>query len=177
MIEAWREAGVPLEAVLHGIDEAFDKHDARAAKSTRRVRKVNGLAWAAQSVMQATERMKEAATGICTHAGGAARAALKPSVSPLTFDATRQTCAPRRSPHLRQRRWKDIAARLDELAISVAGSDARVNEELERTLTVLEEKLFALLQLVVREEDMLTWREQAARELAPYRGKMQAAQL
>ena len=26
LIETWREAGVPLEAVLRGIDNAFDKH-------------------------------------------------------------------------------------------------------------------------------------------------------
>ena len=29
LIDTWREAGVPLEAVLRGIDDAFDKHDAR----------------------------------------------------------------------------------------------------------------------------------------------------
>ena len=41
---------MPLEAALRGIDAAFDKHDAKAAKS--RARKVNGLAWCAQSVME-----------------------------------------------------------------------------------------------------------------------------
>ena len=61
LIETWREAGVPLEAVLHGIDAAFDKYDAR--KSRARVHRVNGLGYCAQEVMQATEDMKEAATG------------------------------------------------------------------------------------------------------------------
>ena len=52
LIETWREAGVPLEAVLRGIDDAFDKHDAQKLRAGgRQVRKVNGLAWAAQSVM------------------------------------------------------------------------------------------------------------------------------
>ena len=37
--------------------------------------------------------------------------------------------------------------------------------------------MIAALQLVAKEEDMVAWREQAARELAPYRGRMQAAQL
>jgi hypothetical protein len=50
LIETWREAGVPLEAVLRGIDNAFDKHDAKAMRSIR-TRKVNGLAWCAQAVM------------------------------------------------------------------------------------------------------------------------------
>ena len=29
LIETWREAGVPLEVALRGIDEAFDKYEAR----------------------------------------------------------------------------------------------------------------------------------------------------
>src|ERR1700757_5457136 len=63
LIETWREAGVPLEAVLRGIDNAFDKYDARALRSSGRVRKVNGLAWCAQSVMEAVEQAMEASTG------------------------------------------------------------------------------------------------------------------
>ena len=63
LIETWREAGVPLEAVLRGIDDAFDKHDARATKMKGRARKVNGLAWCAQSVMEAVEAMRDAAVG------------------------------------------------------------------------------------------------------------------
>ena len=63
LIETWREAGVPLEAVLRGIDAAFDKHDAQSLRSTRRPRKVNGLAWCAQAVLEAVEQSKEAAIG------------------------------------------------------------------------------------------------------------------
>src|ERR1700761_9738151 len=63
LIEMWREAGVPLEAVLQGIDDAFDKYDQRSQKTAGRVRKVNGLAWCAQAVMTATEDMRDAAVG------------------------------------------------------------------------------------------------------------------
>ncbi len=63
LIEAWREAGVPLEAVLRGIDDAFDKYEVRAQRAKGRLRKVNGLAWAAQSVMAAAEAAVEASTG------------------------------------------------------------------------------------------------------------------
>src|SRR5258708_32941623 len=66
LIETWREAGVPLEAVLRGIDIAFDKHDAKALRSSRRTRKVNGLAWCAQSVMEAVEQAMEASIGATT---------------------------------------------------------------------------------------------------------------
>src|SRR5277367_5282220 len=70
LIETWREAGVPLEAVLRGIDNAFDKHNAKALLSPRRTRKVNGLAWCAQSVMEAVEQAMEASIGAAP--GGAA---------------------------------------------------------------------------------------------------------
>ena len=63
LIETWREAGVPLEAVLRGIDDAFDKHDAKALRTAGRVKKVNGLAWCAQSVMEAVEQAREASIG------------------------------------------------------------------------------------------------------------------
>jgi hypothetical protein len=61
LIETWREAGVPLEAVLRGIDAAFDKYDAR--KGRARVRRINGLAYCAQEVMATVEDMKEASVG------------------------------------------------------------------------------------------------------------------
>src|SRR5258708_32218554 len=46
LIETWREAGIPLAAVLQGIDAAFDKYDAR--KNKARVRRVNGLGYFGQ---------------------------------------------------------------------------------------------------------------------------------
>src|SRR6185312_11311337 len=63
LIETWREAGVPLEAVLRGIDSAFDKHDARTLRARKKIQKINGLAWCAQSVMEAVEQAMEAAVG------------------------------------------------------------------------------------------------------------------
>src|SRR5215470_9755460 len=32
LIEMWKDAGIPLEAVLRGIDAAFDKYDQRPSK-------------------------------------------------------------------------------------------------------------------------------------------------
>ncbi len=72
LIETWREAGIPLEAVLRGIDDAFDKYDAKALRGKARVRRVNGLAWCAQSVMEAVEGMHEAAVGAESGAGSRA---------------------------------------------------------------------------------------------------------
>src|ERR1700722_105888 len=73
LIETWRGGGVPLAAVLRGIDTAFDKHDAKTMRAKGRTRKVNGLAWCAQSVMEAVEQAMEASIGAApNHAAEAA---------------------------------------------------------------------------------------------------------
>ncbi len=148
LIETWREAGIPLEAVLRGIDAAFDKYDARAHKARGRLRKVNGLAWCAQAVMQSAEELVEASTGLAPAAAREPREsgfecervatfldqnaqALEAAVLPdEPSDAVRAT----------------TAARLRELATSMRGPMPPALDDLDRTLTVLEEKLFAALQ-------------------------------
>jgi hypothetical protein len=177
LIESWREAGIPLDAVLRGIDAAFDKYEARQKRG--QIRRVNGLAWCAQAVMEAAVELKEAATGtansateslesgfeperVATHLESAASALDAATVAP---DACRAT-----------------ASRLRKLAVEVraAGQEGSFNhdvEALERTLTVLEEKLFAALTAAAPEELLVSLKEHAARELAPYRSRMGAVQL
>ena len=58
LIETWKDAGIPLEAVLRGIDGAFERYEKRPTP-----RKVNSLAYCAQEVLAAAEEMKEAAVG------------------------------------------------------------------------------------------------------------------
>src|SRR3974377_1112135 len=60
-VDTWREAGIPLEAALRGIDSAFDKYEARQKRG--HMRRINGLAWCAQAVMEAAEELNEAAAG------------------------------------------------------------------------------------------------------------------
>src|ERR1022692_3079660 len=61
LIEIWRDAGVPLEAALRGIDAAFDKYESRQKRA--RMRRINGLAWCAQAVMDAAVELNEASAG------------------------------------------------------------------------------------------------------------------
>ena len=172
LIETWREAGVPLEAVLRGIDSAFDKHDAQALRAgRRRTRKVNGLAWCAQAVLEAVEQAREAAVG----AGPSA-----PEPRESGFETARIACYleanAARLTTANLPAATETAARLRELAAST-GHEPLSLEQLDRTLTVLEEKLFAALLTAIPEAQLVALREQAARELAPYRGKMQAVQI
>ncbi|WP_213803807.1 hypothetical protein [Granulicella sp. dw_53] len=178
LIETWREAGVPLEAVLRGIDSAFDKHDAKALRAKGKVRKVNGLAWCAQSVMETVEQMREAAIGSA------------PVVDAEPVESGFES--ERVAAYLEENAGRiegvqlvspadgvaaEVVARLRALAMGIRLEPAGSLEDLDRTLTVLEEKIFAALITSAPEEELVALREQAARELAPYRGKMQATQI
>jgi len=179
LIETWREAGVPLEAVLRGIDDAFDKYDAKAARAKSRMRKVNGLAWCAQAVMQAAEEMVEAATGTApvkvgeTPSSGfeAERVArfLDENAKAVEASAMEQAAA--------ETVRVETLRRLRELAAVMRGDTPMPLDELDRTLTVLEEKLFAALFSASSEDEIVALREQADRELAAYRARMSAVQI
>jgi hypothetical protein len=175
LIETWREAGVPLEAVLRGIDSAFDKHDAKTARAGARVRKVNGLAWCAQAVMEAVEQAKEAAIGASTgSAESSQESGFEDDRVARYLNANAGKIEAALLPAPADASARDVAIRLREIALA-GGSQSL--EDLDRTLTVLEEKLFAALMTAASEEQLVALREQAARELAPYRGKMQAVQI
>ena len=172
LIETWREVGIPLEVVLRGIDEAFDKHDARQ-RSTRRVRQINGLAWTAQAVMEAAEQQKEAATGVATEATPKADAGFEAQLIADHLLAAADALAG--SP-IAAEALAALALRLRELA-NAASLEAANLETLERNLTTLEEKLFATLTTHVPEELLLKFKTEAARDLATYRSRMSAVQL
>ena len=54
LIDSWKEAQIPLDAVLKGIDRAFEKYDARRHK----MRKVNSLAYCQQAVLEAAQEQQ-----------------------------------------------------------------------------------------------------------------------
>jgi hypothetical protein len=170
LIETWREAGIPLAAVLQGIDASFDKYDAR--KNKARVRRVNGLAYCAQEVISAMDAMQEAAVGATP---------ARPSTEEQGFEQER--IASHLESSAQQLRNAAQAGPLGEIAdrLQMLAGDVRAKlphlEELEQSLTVLEEKLFAILLTSTSEADLLVLRQQATAELAPYRSRMPAMQI
>ena len=179
LIETWREAGIPLEAVLQGIDSAFDKYDARGQRSSARQRKINGLAWCSQGVMEAVELMKEASIGM--HAAIPAKDSRETGFESERVAAFLETnAAALRAAEVGAPAdvvCVETAVRLEELAAGVRSGELVSLEDLDRTLMVLEEKMFIALTAAAPEEELVRLREQASRELAPYRGKMQAVQI
>jgi hypothetical protein len=179
LIETWREAGVPLEVALRGIDEAFDKYEARQQKG--RQRRINGLAWCAQAVMEAAEQQKEAAIGMAASSDTQADAGFEAQRIAEHLEAAAQALdAAAIAQESYSEYWASslaaLALRLRAMAGELAAPPAKL-EELERELTVLEEKLFATLTTHVPEEILLRFKTEAARELAAYRSRMSAVQL
>jgi len=174
LIETWKDAGIPLEAALRGVDAAFDKYDQRPSKT----RKVNSLAYCAQEVLAAAEDMKEAAVGSVRESGNnrgfdavQIAAFLRRNASEL--EGARLPSRPGVSPGEIAR---EIAQALKDMAAGIEAKLPRL-EDLERRLTVLEEKLFAILLAAISDDEVVAVRAQADRELAPYRSKMPAAQV
>jgi hypothetical protein len=178
LIETWKDAGIPLEAALRGIDAAFERYEKRPTS-----RKVNGIAYCTQEVLSAAEEMKEAAIG-------APREERKPEAAPglaipdiavfLLRNADRLEAAelPSASGRAAGPLAKETADALRKLAADLTSASIPPHlEDLERRLTVMEEKLFAILLAATPDEQIVTVRAQADRELAPYRRSMPAAQI
>jgi len=176
LIETWKDAGIPLEAVLRGIDAAFDRYEQRPSKT----KKVNSLAYCSQEVLTAAEEIKAAKVGAARDSKPAA------GFQPSEIAGFLRRCAaqlanaslpssPGISPETVAR---DVTASLLELARVIEKQPAPSHlEDLERKLTVFEEKLFAALLATVNDDDVVAVRAQADRELAPYRSKMPSSQV
>ena len=179
LIETWREAGIPLEVALRGIDEAFDKYEARQQKNpARRLRQINGLAWCAQAVMDAAEQQKEAAMGTASLPG--AEAGFEAQRIAGHLESAAQALDAAIAHESVQEHWVTslaaLALRLRTLAGGLPEPPTNL-EELERELATLEEKLFATLTTHVPEELLLRFKTEAAHQLAAYRSRMTVVQL
>lgn len=182
IVETWQKAGIPLGAVLKGIDRAFEswQRSRRAAGG----RQLKSLAYCVDAVLDAAAEAQEAAAGTgpeVKHPRPAAepfsreelRKYLERNAMRLRTAAEKQRVA---RPGLASR-LEDTSKRLVEAQPLLDSPDALDLEDLERRLTVLEEKLAAALSADADEEAMLTIRREMDRSLAPYRRKMAVEQL
>ncbi len=179
LIETWKDAGIPLQAVLRGIDSAFDRYEQRPS----RTKKVNSLAYCSQEVLGAAEDMKEAAVGADESTAPKPRAAqgfepdaiasfLRRNGDLLESAASSKAGSPTVSAFLSQ-----TARTLRQLADELHTKSPARLEDLERRLTVLEERLFAMLLTNATDDEVVAVRAEADRDLAPYRRKMSGPQI
>jgi hypothetical protein len=182
IVETWQKAGIPLSAVLKGIDRAFESY----ARSRRAAggRQLKSLSYCVDAVLDAAEEEKETAAGtgpVATTGKKAeetfSREALR-SFFHGNVERLSAAVAALRPAHLElASRMEETRARLAELSLLVETPGALDLEDLERRLTVVEEKLTAALTAGAPEEFLLEIRREMDHQLAPYRRKMSSAQL
>jgi hypothetical protein len=160
LIETWKNSGIPLEAVLRGIDAAFEKWRARPVRA--RTQKVNSLAFCAQAIAVEAQAMAENAPR--------PRKAAPP---PFTLDAVREFVSTNAAA-LRKAGQEDLAASLEALDLDALYTDL---EQLEQRLSAIEEKMVARLHAAASDEKLFEVRQSLDRELKPYRAKMTVEQL
>jgi len=174
LIETWKDAGVPLEAALRGIDAAFDTYDQRPSKT----KKINSLAYCSQAVLTAAEDMKEAAVGANTQTPSerAAKQGFEPASVTAFLRRNAEAMEKAQVGACNSQFVRETAKTLRQLADEIANKPPRL-EDLERRLTVLEEKLLAMLLTSTPDEEVVAVRAEADRDLAPYRRKMSSPQI
>jgi hypothetical protein len=180
IVETWQKAGIPLSAVLKGIDRAFESYS--RSKRAAGGRQLKSLSYCIDAVLDAAEEEKETAAGT----GPVVTSKKAETEETFSRDALRGffqrnmerfSAAARVAPAELATRLEETRARLAELATLVDSPGALDLEDLERRLSVLEEKLTAALTSSAPEDFMLDVRRDMDRQLAPYRRKMNGAQL
>jgi hypothetical protein len=180
IVETWQKAGIPLGAVLKGIDHAFESwgRSRRAASG----RQLKSLAYCVDAVLDAAAEAREATVG----SGPEIR-----SARPVPFSRdelrrylernagrVRGAAEKHRANHPElAARFQEIGKRLEEALPLVDSPGALDLEDLERRLTVLEDKMTAVISADADEETLLAVRREMDRSLAAYRRKMSAEQL
>ena len=163
LIDIWKDTGVPLEAVLRGIDAAFEKWRGRKSK----IKMINSLTYCAQAVMTEAQIMAS---------GGTAPAAGRPAPAPFSLDELRAFLERNARDLGAKPGFQEIAAALQRLAGEAETHYAGL-EQTEQRLTALEEKMIAIARSGQSEEDLFASRRALDAELRPYRSKMSADQL
>jgi hypothetical protein len=172
LMTTWKDAGIPLEAVLRGIDEAFDKYDRKPSKT----QKINGLAYCAQAVLTAAEEMKEAAVGTPQEKPGTGLGVEQEEIARF-FTGNAQKLRQVQSVPAVMLVAEESAVTLTDLALAMNAASKIRLEDLERRLTMMEEKLLAALTMTTPENELFALRTEADREIAPYRSKMPGVQI
>jgi len=182
IVETWQKAGIPLQAVLKGIDRAFESwgRSRRAAGG----RQLKSLAYCVDAVLDAAAEAQDAAAGTGPELKRTGPAAEPFSREELRKYLERNAVRVAAAAEKRSLQHPELAARLRETAkrigetVPLLDSPGSLDlEDLERRLTVIEDKMTAILSADADEETMLLVRREMDRSLAPYRRKMSAEQL
>jgi hypothetical protein len=162
LIESWKNTGIPLEAVLRGIDAAFEKW--RSRKS--RIRMINSVAYCTQAVMEEAQAME----------GMVPPPSAKQAAPPFSLDELRTHLTASAASLRALEPYQSIGAAVEQLAAD-AESHFQDLEQLEQRLTALEDKMLSIARAQQSEESLFAARRELSLQLRLYRGKLTADQL
>ena len=164
LLESWKNAGIPLVAVLRGIDEAFEKWRSKKTKTQA----VNSLAYCAQAIAKAAD---EIAKGVPTVPGASA----KESNAPFALEDLREYFV-KNIADLERQEYPEIVGGLQKIAAEAESWYGNL-EQLEMRLSALEEKMLAQARARQDDEALFQAKRELDLQLRPYRGKMTTEQL
>lgn len=157
LIENWKEAGVPLDAVLKGIDRAFSRVNAK--------RRINSLGYCVKAVEEVIEEMKDTRVE-------------KPALPEIPADETRkylEDLAEKTSAVAKS--FPEFGTKIGAIAEAVRAVDTKNFRDAEQVMSALEERLIAILRVAADEAALIDVKREVDGELAPFRSTMTTEQL
>jgi len=178
IMETWQKAAVPLEAVFKGIDRAFESY----GRSRRGAGKpLKSLAYCTDAVLEAAEEAQDAAAG---RTEGKTRETAEPfereelkSYFSRNLEMLRRAIGTQGERPALARTLEEALNGLAACSVLLESPASLDLEDLERRLTILDERIHAGLLLDAGEEAMLRIRREMDGALAAYRRRMKAEQL
>ena len=181
IVETWQRAGIPLDAVLRGIDNAFEsyQHSRRGAG-----RPLKSLAYCVDAVLDAAAEKQETSAGAGPEPKRSEKEAqpfsreelrnfLRGNIEKLEQAAKRLDSS---DADLARRIMQSRASLADLTPVLDSPGDLDL-ENLERRLSAVEERLSAALVSAADENMLVDIHSELDKRLAPYRRRMSAEQL
>jgi hypothetical protein len=181
IVETWQRAGIPLDAVLRGIDTAFESYQ-RSRRGAGRPLK--SLAYCVDAVLDAAAEKQETSAGLGPEPKRSEKKAepfsreelhnfLRGNIEKLEQAAKRLHFS---DNELASRIMQSRASLVEMMPLLDSPADLDL-ESLERRLSAIEERLSAALVSAADENMLVEIHGDLDHQLAPYRRRMSAEQL
>ncbi len=185
LIASWRDAGVPLQAALRGIDIAMDRFLARKRRASA---KVNSLCYCHDSVMAEYAEYLESHVGepraetspAPAGQGAGSNAVDEPAKREIQLlisariSEIKTLSAKQSLGSLAAEGMERVLSRLEDMMRNLEGDTRVDSESLERDLRTISELLMTVLRGLLRPEEEIEWDKEAKKELKVYRKRLPA---
>ena len=170
LVETWKQAGIPLEAVLRGIDRAFESYHG----GRRRLSTINSVAYCTQAVFKAAREIGQVRTVAAQRAPpGLDAPVLGEFLQERAKELRRLVGEGRAGSEV----FAEAASTLEGLAAKAESGRLGDLEDLERRLTVLEDRVFGAATVALEAGQLLAAKRDFEAHLKRYRRRMKPEQI